>query len=117
MSRIHPILCAALLGACRGAALEPPDDAPYHTGRILEMTHRATASALLIGPGGANPCGISATVDAETRYFARAPAGALQPATLAALGVGDSVAVYVSGPIAESCPVQGRADAVVRLGP
>ena len=83
------------------------------------MTHRATASGLVVRPeaGASDPCGIAATVDGGTVYFRRAaPGGDLSPSALAEISVGDTVEVYVSGPVAESCPVQGRAATIVVVG-
>ena len=37
-------------------------------------------------------------------------------AALAVVEVGDTVEVYVTGPVAESCPLQGRASAILLLG-
>ena len=92
---------------------------PYVRGPIADMAHRATSSGLFVmgGPGSVEPCGIRATVDANTRYQRRARDGALSEATLADLSVGDTVEVYVVGPIAESCPVQGKASRIVEIAP
>lgn len=112
-------LCIAPLAACTAtSALQPPDQEPYVRGSIVSITHRATASTLRVegGPGSREPCGIVATVDAETRYLTRTPAGTLGPGSLAALSEGDTVEVYVSGPVMESCPVQGRASSIVLIG-
>jgi hypothetical protein len=82
---------------------------------LESITPRAAAARLLVraGPGSREPCGISASADAGTRYFRRAPAGELRGAALSDVQVGDTVEVYVEGPVAESCPVQAKASAVV----
>ena len=85
---------------------------------MASVQHSATASGVLVEPepGAGAACGIQATADAETRYFRRAASGALEALGAGAAGslaVGDRVEVYVSGPVAESCPVQGRASAFI----
>lgn len=108
----------AALAACGGApGLQDPTGRPYVRGPIESIDHRATTSGIVVGggPGSVEPCGISATVDSRTRVLERAPSGALRELTIAALGVGDTMEVFVDGPVAESCPVQGRASAMVRV--
>lgn len=109
-------LCIApLLGCTATSTTQEMDGEPYVRGPIVSITHHAGRSRLRVegGPGSREPCGIVATVDAETRYLARTPAGTLGPGSLAGLSEGDTVEVYVTGPVAESCPVQAHADAVV----
>ena len=112
------VLGGAVLPACAGASgPREPAGEPYVVGPVESFTHHATASRLLVraGPGSREPCGISATVDAETRYQRRSPSGALRAVSRAEVDVGDTVEVYVEGPVAESCPVQGYAALVVLL--
>ena len=87
----------------------------YIRGPIESVTHRATASGILVqpAPGSDVACGISARVDAENRYLRRDTEGELHPITVADLEVGDTVEVFVTGPIAESCPVQGYVSTMV----
>ena len=110
------VLACALLAACAGSSTLVPPEEPYVVGPVESISHHATASSLLVraGPGSREPCGISATVDASTRYYQRS-AGSLQPITLARIAVGDTVEVHVEGPVAESCPVQGYAATIVRV--
>lgn len=108
---------ALLLMSCASrSVLWEPEGEPYVRGPIESLTHRATASGLLVraGPGSREPCGILATVDAGTRYLERTRSGGLRRAALADLSEGDTVEVYVSGPVMESCPVQGYAATVIR---
>jgi len=112
-----PALCALTLSAC---AIGPGPALPgtlHVRGPVESITHRATATGIAVagGPGSPEPCGIHATADARTRYWDRTADGALAPLPLAALAVGDTVEVYVSGVVMESCPTQGRAAAVVRV--
>lgn len=114
-----PRLAAMLLAGCAGPPqVGLPAGEPYVRGPIESVTHRATASNLLVraGPGSREPCGISATVDARTSYLVRDASGAVRQGTLADLAPGDTVEVHVEGPVAESCPVQGFATAIVLVG-
>jgi len=105
----------ALAGCAAGSTVETPGETPYVTGPIERLDHRATASGILVRAGSGDGCGIVATADAETRHLQRTGSGALRPSTVASLAVGDTVKIYVDGPIMKSCPAQGRASAVVRL--
>jgi endonuclease YncB( thermonuclease family) len=105
-----------LIAGCRGATPAGQlSGEPLVVGPVESVAHRATASGILVraAPGSREMCGISATADVETRYLRRAPDGETEPAALADLAVGDTVEVYVEGPVAESCPVQGRVSTIV----
>lgn len=113
-------LLIALIGVAACGGVSPADPAPGDAlvrGPVESIDHRATASGILVraAPGSREMCGISATVDARTVYLQRASTG-LRPASLTDLEVGDTVEVYVDGPVAESCPVQGRAATIVIVG-
>lgn len=106
---------AAVAGCARTSALGAPSGEPYARGPVEAFTHRATASNLLVrgAPWSRESCGISATVDARTRYYRKDGPGELRTIPRSAVAVGDTVEVYVAGPVAESCPPQGYASAVV----
>lgn len=108
-------IAAVLFGTASCATAPRPTGDPIVRGAIESITHRATASGYLVlaGPGSREMCGISATVDDRTTFLRRASTGELQPAARQEFAVGDTVEVFVDGPIAESCPVQGRASALV----
>ena len=111
----HLVLGAALvLAACATAQPARPDGAPAFRGVVAEVTHHATGSGVRADPltGGA-ACGLVATVDAATRVLRRASDGSLDAVGAEAVSVGDTVEVYASGPVAESCPMQARAAALV----
>lgn len=115
---IRPLLwlLALLLPACSGSqGTLLPQGEPLVRGPVESIEHRATASGILVraAAGSREMCGIAATADAQTRYFREAPDGRLTPVSVEELAVGDTVEVFVDGPIAESCPVQGRASAIV----
>ncbi len=112
------LVMAALLAGCSGAeSVSGPLGDPYIRGPIESITHRATASGILVQPaeGSDAACGISARVDADTRYLRREADGQLHPITVADLEVGDTVEAFVTGPIAESCPVQGYVSTMVLI--
>ncbi|MEX2570880.1 MAG: hypothetical protein WD737_06210 [Gemmatimonadota bacterium] len=112
------ILLAAVLASCGSSrALVAPGSDPYVIGPIESISHGAAASGLLVqaGPGSIEMCGIAATVDSRTRYLRRSEGDDLMPSALAELEVGDTVAVHVTGPVAESCPVQGYASTIVLI--
>lgn len=112
------VLGLALLAACSGRSrLEEPLGAPYVRGAVETVTHHATGSGLLVraGPGSREPCGIAARMDAATRVLQRSPSGVLRRIAASEIAVGDTVEIYVDGPVAESCPVQGHAAAVVEV--
>ena len=112
-ARAAALVCA--LGGCAGPATTGAPRDPYVVGPVESIARAATASSLLVraGPGSREPCGISARVDAETIYLARTGTGETRGSSLAAVEVGDTVEVYVEGPVAESCPVQGYASTIV----
>ena len=119
MNRLSALVGVLVLAGCARTAVSGlPSEEPYVRGPVASFTHSATASNLLVraGPGSREMCGISARVDARTRYLERARSGGTRTIERAAVAVGDTVEVYVAGPVAESCPVQGYAATVVRVG-
>jgi len=119
MSRAGLLIAVlALLTACSGRSrLEEPLGAPYVRGAVETFTHHATGSSLLVraGPGSREQCGIAASVNAATRILQRSPSGVLRRVFASEIAIGDTVEIYVDGPVAESCPVQGHAAAIVEV--
>jgi len=118
LSKLVAVLALTTAAACaRTSPLGAPAGAPYARGPVEAFTHSATASNLLVrgGPGSRESCGISATVDARTRYYQKQASGEPRAIPRSAVAVGDTVEVYVEGPVAESCPPQGYGSAVVRV--
>ncbi|HEX8360679.1 MAG TPA: hypothetical protein VF613_11240 [Longimicrobium sp.] len=109
------VALAVLAGCARTSLPDAPSGEPYVRGPVESFTHHATASRLLVrpGPGSPDACGIAATVDARTRYLQRGPSGEPRAIPRSSVGVGDTVEVYVTGAIAESCPAQAYAAVVV----
>lgn len=106
-----PLLATVgLLAACSGSArLEPPAVPPFVLGPVASITPGPTGTALVVraGPDAREPCGIVATVSARTRVLRRSTTGgAVRPADVRDVRVGDTVEVYVDV-VAESCPAQG----------
>jgi hypothetical protein len=114
-----PLLVGALAWGC-GAMAGPaePDGEPIVRGPVESITHHATGSGILVraGPGSRDSCGIATTADGDTRFLRRGADGRVAGASLAEVAVGDTVEVYVTGPVAESCPLQGRASTILLLG-
>ena len=108
--RLFPtVIALALLAGCGGdAPLEPPSASPAAYSGALEQT--SEDRVLVREPGDA--CGIW-LVPADGAYVLRADGDGYAAATWDDLAAGQMVDVWISGPIAESCPMQADADAVV----
>lgn len=118
-SAVLLLVCGVLVACAGRSTLEESWGEPLVRGPIEAIRHGPTASTIAVqaGPASIEACGIWATVDSRTRYYRRFPAGDLAPAALDDLRLGDTVQVYVDGPVLESCPVQGRASRVVVVPP
>jgi hypothetical protein len=103
--------------ACASPRPHEPSGDPYVRGAVEAISSDGATTTIFVraGPGSREPCGIVAKTDSRTGYFHRGPAGHLVPATLSALQRGDTVEVFVTGPVMESCPVQGYASVIVAL--
>lgn len=118
---IRAVVATLLLGlvpaACGVSIVEP--DEPVVRGPLVSIeaaadAHRIQVEAL---PDGGDPCGIVATIDGRTRILVPAGGDGYRAGSLADLSVGDTVAVYVRGAVAESCPLQGLASTVEKRRP
>jgi len=109
MTRI--VLCVLLLAlaGCGGAdeGAGPPDRPPEYEG-VLEETDGE--GRLLVRAEG-DACGIWTAPEDRARVFAATGA----EIGWADLEPGARVALWIPGPIAESCPMQGAAEAVAVL--
>jgi hypothetical protein len=113
-----PALMLVLLLAACGVTIIDPDE-PVTQGPIVSIqgaadAHRIHVEAL---PGTGDPCGIVATVDGRTRILVPAGGTGFRTGSMADLAVGDTVAVYVRGAVAESCPLQGLASTIEKRRP
>ena len=110
-------LLAVVLAACSGTFAEPyPEVPPTVRGVVASVRHSATASGLLVEPVG-DACGLQAVADAYTRFSRRLRSGRLAPATVGEVEEGDTVEVYVDGPLQAMCPREGHAAAIVIVPP
>lgn len=111
------LLLGAVLAACGTTVVEP--DEPVVRGPIASIQSAADVVRIRVEalPNGGDPCGIVATLDHRTRILVPADGGGRRSGSLADLGVGDTVAVYVRGAVAESCPLQGLASTVEKRRP
>ena len=110
-----PVSALIIAGCARAPEVEMPAREPFTRGPIRSVTHHSTASRYLVREQSAagEDCGIAATADARTRYLSRVGGGAPRMLDRAALSEGDTVEVYVDGPVALSCPPQGHASAII----
>ena len=112
MNRFFAVAATVALAACtRTPSPGLPSGEPYVRGTVESFTHSATASNLLVRAG--EGCGLSARVDARTRYLQRGAGGETRAIPRPALAAGDSVEVYVEGPMTRSCPPQAYAPVVI----
>ena len=104
------VLALALLAGCGGtdAPLEPPNDSAAAYSGTLE--DRAEGRVLVREPGDA--CGIW-LAPADDVSVLRADGNGVTAAAWDDLAPGQAVDVWISGAIAESCPMQAAADAIV----
>jgi hypothetical protein len=136
-------LCAAACagGGGSGAATQPEGD-PYITGEITSVAPFVPVTESCVDPAGADPDGSVSSDDppfcstgdeaAGTILVEEQPDGnkaslqvtavwrqtadGLEAAAFADLQEGQTVSAWVSGPVAESFPVQATADAIVITG-
>ena len=103
------VLALALLAGCGGdEPLEPPSASPAAYSGALEQT---SEGRVLVREEG-DACGIW-LAPADGAYVLRADGDGYAAAAWDDLAAGQMVDVWISGPIAESCPMQADADAVV----
>lgn len=100
--------CAAPTG---GPAGGPPDGPPYIEGTASAVTPADGGGTVLVEEEGEGNKAVL-TVTADTTVVQEV-GGGYEPITFDQLAEGQRVAVWVSGPVRESFPVQATADAVV----
>ncbi len=106
-----PLLLAALAGCGGSDAAGPPDRAPEYTGMLVE----SDGEGRLLGRADGDACGIWTAREEGARAY-RATGGGFEEIGWDELAVGDTVELWVPGPIAESCPMQGAAEAAAVTG-
>lgn len=102
------MLLAMTAGCGESSSDNPPQTAPYIEGALTSVG----AGMILVEevPEGNKA---SLRIPDGTPVWRAMPEGGAQRAQMADLAEGQTVAAWVSGPIAESFPVQATADAVV----
>jgi hypothetical protein len=112
------IRCLALAGAVLGLLagcgggddpLAPPGGAAAYSGAVVEV-----AEGRVLVRAGDDACGIW-LAPADDVVVLRESGDGYEPAAWDDLEPGQSADVWISGPIAESCPMQAAADAVAIL--
>jgi len=110
------VLAVAMLvgaSACGGAAA--PGRPPDLTGEITSVSGTPGRTVVLVEEHPGQPAGgqkAAVTVEGSTQVL-RTSGGPPVRATDADLRVGIRVSVWFAGPVAESYPVQGKAEAIV----
>ncbi len=111
--RIITISLAMLAPACN--SLTFPDSNPVIQGAIVGVGADIPfggENTIWVKETPQSPCGIVFTVTESTNIGSELPDGSITEHSFADLAVGLVVRVWASGGIAESCPGQGRADAI-----
>ena len=122
MNVLRALVVIVLLCACGASGgpqqvADPPTGEPYIVGQITSViTTTATPGPddsrqiLVEALDDGNQASLTVTKDTPVwEEFG----GGLEPSRLDRLGKGQTVSVWVDGPVAESFPVQAAADAVV----
>lgn len=114
VSRARGVLCAALVGSVAACgSLTFPDEAPSIQGDIVGIgddTPFGGATTIWVKEDPDDPCGVVFGTD-EAFIGRRLSDGEVREIDFDQLAIGQTVRVW-SGPIAESCPGQGSADAI-----
>ena len=100
-----------------GCAATVPTTPPGITGSVTSLVPGDERPASMLVEGGAQPAGAvsdkaQVTIDPGTMFFDAEGT----PTKAAGIAVGTEVRVWFNGPVAESYPVQGTAQAVQILG-
>jgi len=111
-------LAIALLGALACVDAAAPARPPDITGEITRVSGTAGGTLVLVEERPGEAAGghkASVAIDGTTRVL-RTSGGRAERADAAVLRVGSRVSVWFAGPVAQSYPVQGKAEAVLING-
>jgi hypothetical protein len=104
-----PLALLALAGCGGGDAAAPPDRPPEYAGELEETDGEGR---LLVRAKG-DACGIWTAPEEGARVFRTTGEGGYEEIGWGDLRTGEPVELWIPGPIAESCPMQGAAEAVL----
>ena len=113
MTRIALVVALLVVAGCGGAdeAAGPPDRPAEYAG-VLEETD---GEGRLLVRAEEDACGIWTAPEEGARVYRTTGDGRVEEIGWADLRTGESVELWIPGPIAESCPMQGAAEAVAVL--
>jgi hypothetical protein len=103
-----PLALLALAGCGGSDAAAPPDRPPEYEG-VLEETD---GEGRLLVRAEKDACGIWTSAEEGAGVYRASGDGGYEELAWGDLRVGDTVELWIPGPIAESCPMQGAAEAV-----
>jgi len=104
------LLLATLVAGCTGAAADPPAGQPFISGSITQIDKNRILVEEIPGKQEGNKCWLAV---GESSRVLRAAGTGYTAAAFGDLKVGQKVNAWVSGPVLESYPCQGGADAVL----
>ena len=107
-----PLALLTLAGCGGSDAAAPPERPPEYTGVLEESDGEGR---LLVRAEG-DACGIWTAPEDDARVYGATADGAYEEIGWDDLRTGSSVDLWIPGPIAESCPMQGAAEAVAVTG-
>lgn len=110
------VLLILATGACATASNEPagrpPDEPPYIEGTITSVSQTGQGTVVMVEEPGGNGNKAAVTIGPDT-VVVQEFGGGYEPAGLDLLGQGRRVAVWTTGPVMESFPVQLTASTIV----
>lgn len=110
------VLLILATGACARPPAEPaggpPDEPPYIEGSITSVSQGGSGTVVMVEEPGGGGNKAAVTIGPET-VVVQEFGGGYEPAGIDQLGQGRRVAIWTSGPVMESFPVQLTASGIV----
>jgi len=103
-----PLALLALAACGENDAAAPPERPPEYAG-VIEETD---GEGRLLVRAEKDACGIWTALEDDARVYRPTGADGYEEIGWGELRTGESVDLWIPGPIAESCPMQGAAEAV-----